>query len=82
MDIEEFTEKLNHLIDKWCSRKELKPLRRILNGQASLNGLTDGWGEMLNELKSIRAQNSKELDPEELKIVVELIHATEKILGR
>ena len=76
----EFEQKVEFLINSWCSRKELTPLRRILNGHSALNGLTDGWEEMLLQLKTIRAQNKKEIKDEELNIIIELIHATESAL--
>jgi hypothetical protein len=80
--MDEFIEKQAFLIDRWCSRKQLKPLRHLLNGEASLNGLTDGWEEMLTELKTIRAQNKEELKQDEFEIIVELIHVVETVLNR
>ena len=77
MDIAKFEKNLDYLIEQWCSRKQLAPLCHILNAQASLNGLTDGFEEMLLELKTIRSQNSNALDNNEMDIVIELIHATE-----
>jgi len=38
MDTDAFTKAFDHLIGNWCERKELRPLRLILNGRASLNG--------------------------------------------
>ena len=82
MDIAKFENNLDYLIEKWCSRKQLAPLRRILNAQASINGLTDGLEEMLLELKTIRSQHADELEKKEMDIVIELIHATEAALGK
>jgi len=82
MDNSDISENLDFLIDRWCSRKELEPLRKVLNGKAGINGLTDGWAELLLELKSVRAQDKGNLQSEEYDMVVELIHTTEKILGR
>jgi len=77
LEIEEFYKKQEFLIDKWCSRTLLEPLRHLLNGQAALNGLTDGWSEMLYELKTIRAQNKDLLSNDEFEVLVNLIHAAE-----
>lgn len=74
---EQFSERVHFLIDRWCERRELEPLRRLLNGRASINGLTDGWAEMRDELRAIRSQNKDNLKDDELDAVVELIHAIE-----
>ena len=82
METDEYIKKREFLIDRWCSRQELKPLRHFLNGQASLNGLSDGWEAMLSELKTIRAQYTEELKQDEFDAIVELIHATQAALDR
>jgi hypothetical protein len=43
-----------YLIDAWCERRCLSPLRQILNGWPS-NGLTDGAYELLDALQLARA---------------------------
>ena len=82
MESIEYENKQEYLIDRWCARKQLKPLRLILNGRSGLNGLTDGWEAMLSDLKSIRAECKAELVKDEFDTLVELIHATEDLLGR
>jgi len=82
MDTAKYNKNLEYLIDKWCDRKELNSLRCILNGKASLNGLSDGWERMLTELKSIRFQYRDKLEGDELDIIVELIHTTESVLNK
>lgn len=72
MKAEELNGKLQSLISAWCERKELVPLRRILNGSAAINGLTDGWAGLLVELQAIRAQDRALLTEHELDLVVEL----------
>ena len=76
--MKEFINNQQFLIDRWCSRKYLEPLRHLLNGQASLNGLSDGMCEMLHELKTIRANYSHELPNDEFEILVSLIHFVER----
>jgi hypothetical protein len=63
---------LDVLITAWCARKELRPLRRILNGWAAINGLTDGWAGLLEELQAIRAQDRERITEDELDLVIEL----------
>ena len=82
MKTDEFIKEQEYLIDKWCTRKELNPLRHILNGISSLNGLTDGLEEMLGELQTIRSQYAQEIAEDEMEAVVKLIHATEAALKR
>jgi len=60
MNTDAFTKMFDHLIDNWCERKELGPLRLILNGRASLNGLTDGYEECLYELQTNVSTSSKQ----------------------
>ena len=77
MDTDRFFKTFDRLIDGWCESKELRPLRHILNGKASLNGLTDGYEECLHTLRTIRAQHREDLTPKELDGLVDLIHGIE-----
>ena len=74
MKPEELEVKIDFLVSAWCARKELLPLRCILNGSASINGLTDGWAGLLIELKVIRAHCNERITEQELDVVVELQH--------
>ena len=80
MNRDEFEEKLKLLVEAWCDRRELVPLRRILNGRAAINGLTDGWEALHDELRTIRAQNKDSLSENEVETVVELIHELDRML--
>ena len=51
----EFFTVLRSLIDAWCDRHALKPLSRVLGPYLAFDGLPDGWGEILNALKDVRA---------------------------
>ncbi len=78
MDAIQLGEKIHFLIDRWCERRELQPLRRLPNGQASINGLTDGWIEMRDELRTIRAKDKAVLKNDEMDVVIELIQDIER----
>ncbi len=80
MDTDAFIKIFDHLIDHWCERRELRPLQRILNGRASLNGLTDGYEQCLYELRTIRAEHHDSLPPKELDDLISLIHTIESAL--
>lgn len=64
--------KIDFLVSAWCARKELVPLRHILNGSASINGLTDGWAGLLEALRTIRAQCRDRITQQELDALIEL----------
>lgn len=78
MDAIQLGKKIHFLIDRWCERRELQPLRRLLNGQASINGLTDGWIELRDELRTIRAKDKAVLKNDEIDLVIELIQSIER----
>ena len=70
------------LIERWCERRALNPLRYLLSARASLNGLTDGWEDFRTNIRSIRARYSAELPEDELTAVIELIGIANKGLDR
>ena len=74
--------KMDFLIEQWCESRKLEPLRRLLNGKASLNGLTDGWEELRRELKTIRSLHRHELKEDELDALVDILHMVEDALER
>ena len=82
MTREELGSKIDWLIEAWCARKELGPLRRILNGSVAINGLTDGWAELLKQLQTIRAQDKGHLTETELNVVIELQHLMDSYVHR
>ncbi len=82
MDTDTFIKSFDYLRDQWCERRELRPLRHILNGRASLNGLTDGYEECVCALRTIRAEYRDSLSSEEFDAVIDLIHAIESALSQ
>jgi hypothetical protein len=79
---EEFFGVLRALIEKWCDRRCLKALYRILGGYLGFNGLTDSWGDLRTALQDVRAFARNELTPDELKDVDDLIRAVDRALNR
>lgn len=43
------------LIEAWCERRQLHALARLLPAWIGNNGLTDGWGEVYEALRTLRA---------------------------
>jgi hypothetical protein len=46
---------VSNLIDAWCDRRALLPLARLLPAWLANNRMTDGWGEVLDALRTVRA---------------------------
>lgn len=74
--------KIDKLIDGWCERRALKPLRFILRSYPLSSGLTDEWGALLESLKDIKGLCGSELTSEEKKVLVEVINAVDDAVYR
>jgi hypothetical protein len=74
--------KIDKLIDSWCERRSLGPLRHILRSYPPLSGLTDEWGAVLDSLKDIKGLCGGELTDDEKKTMTELINAVHKLVYR
>jgi hypothetical protein len=61
-------------------QRALKPLSRMLGPYLAFDGLTDGWGEILSDLKSVHALCRSDLSDAEAKAVDVLIRAAERAL--
>jgi hypothetical protein len=73
---------LRALIDRWCDRRSLRALHRVLPGYLGLNGMNDGWGELRNALVQVRAFAREELTDAELAQVSEMIAAIDRVLAK
>ena len=73
---------LQTLVDAWCERQALQPLRCILRGYPLVNPLTDGWADLITALRDVRAFAREQVTPEELKSVDECIRAIDRIVHR
>lgn len=79
---DEFIAELKVLIDGWCERRCLKPLSRILGPYLGFNGLTDGWVELSNALKTVRAMHRSLLLESEIDTIADLNRFAERALQR
>jgi hypothetical protein len=75
-----FKEKLNWLIEQWCERRELCPLKYLLPVYPSPLIHTDDFGRLLDRLRDIKGFCRNKLTSEELNHVIALINDTEDIL--
>lgn len=48
------------LLDAWCDRHLYEAICAMWGGLRSINGLTDGWEEFLNQLKHLRIVSKSE----------------------
>ena len=73
---------LRQLIDSWCERRALEPLRVILPCYPLTSGLTDEWALLAKSIKTIRVQFASDLAAAELEQVIELQHLAESAVYR
>jgi hypothetical protein len=79
---DEYLGALRTLIERWCDMRELAPHSRVLPGYLALNGLTDGWTDLLDALKSARSLGYESFDPADWDTLNNLIYATDRIVFR
>lgn len=75
-------EKVGSLVDAWCDRRALHPLRLILRGYPLVSGPTDDWAALLDSLSDVRAMCQSELPEAERRQVEACIVATEPLVYR
>lgn len=73
-------QEIDKLVDGWCERRCLKPLRYILQHYPLLSGLTDEWGALYESLRDIKGLCQNELTHEEQKLLVEIINAVRDVI--
>jgi hypothetical protein len=69
---------LERLIDGWCERRTLRVLATVLPAYTSLNGLTDGCADLVDALRTVRADG--DLPAEEAAAVERVVIAVENAL--
>lgn len=69
------------LIDCWCERRALKPLRWVLSAWPH-NGLTDGISDLLEALRTARALGKAEIAPPEEDMLNQAIAEITKALDQ
>ena len=70
------------LVDAWCDRRAIGPLRIILGCYPLVNNLTDDWAALASGLKTIRIKHGHDLEPSEMGTVVRLQQLAEGIVYR
>jgi len=72
---------LDGLVEQWCERRALNPLRRILPAYPLTNNLTDGWHMIYEALRDVRASCRDELSAAEQQQIGEAIVMVQNALG-
>jgi hypothetical protein len=81
-DSSQFFSVLQSLIDAWCDRRCLSPLRHILAAYPMVSGLTDEWGELAIALENVRAFSRDQITGSELQSLEEAIVFARRVVGR
>jgi hypothetical protein len=72
------------LLDAWCNRHSYDAICTMWGGLRSINGLTDGWQEFLQQLKRLRILAKSEnsgMTPAEVEKVQLLIGVVSRALN-
>jgi len=79
---DETLEAVEKLVDAWCGRRDLAPLRHVLPSFPLTNPLTDGWADLLRALEEVRACCRDRLPESELETIQDCIVAVQRIVYR
>ena len=80
MTTPDFHREMTALLNDWCDRRALEPLRIVLPHYPMFNGFTDEMVALARALKTVRAQIGPTLPPKEFDRIVTLLHAVEDAL--
>jgi len=75
-------QKLDWLIDQWCERRALRPLKFILRAYPRPLILTDDFGEVMDALRDVKGLCREELTKEELTQVISAMNELEDCMKR
>jgi hypothetical protein len=75
------SEEIAKLVDGWCERRALRPLRYLLPHWPH-NGMTDGLYELKTALENVRAFGRDELLADEAQLLDGIISAVDRALTR
>jgi hypothetical protein len=71
---------LDTLIDRWCERRALRPLKLLLRAYPGPLAHTDQLFELLEALKDVKGLSRAELPADELQLLIEAHNALEDSL--
>lgn len=71
---------ISRLVDRWCERRALSPLRIILGHWPPVSGLTDEYEDLLSSLRHLRAMCRDQLPPDEYEVVNKAVAYVNSVL--
>jgi len=78
----QINEILSQLVDAWCARRELGPLRQVLSHYPLGTNLTDEWADLASALKSARVRYSQDLPAGEMDLLVRAHQIADSVVHR
>lgn len=75
-------QKLDWLIDQWCERRAILPLKYILRAYPSVLAHTDQLGDLLEALRDVKGFCRNELTQRELDCVISSIDELESAMNQ
>jgi len=75
-------QKLDWLIDQWCERRALRPLRFLLAAYPGALVHTDQFGDLLEKLRDVKGLCRNELTPEDLTCVISAVNELEDFIKK
>jgi hypothetical protein len=78
----DFQREMMILVNEWCDRRALVPLKIVLPHYPLFNDFADEVVELRKALKTVRAQLGSTLPANEFERLVKLLHETESALNR
>ena len=79
LDRNTLNDTIKRLVDAWCERRELTPLRILLPAWPMPMGLTDDWNALRDALRHVRAMAQESLTEAEraqLNIAIDFVDQT------
>jgi hypothetical protein len=71
---------LDRLVDGWCERRALRPLRVILRAYPMMSPLSDSWFELRGALQDLRCLRPPDISESDAKAIEDALRAVETAL--
>jgi len=72
---------LDNLVDRWCERRALPPLRILLRAYPMVSPLSDSWHELRRALRDLRCLREPDISESEAVAIDDSLRAVETALG-
>jgi hypothetical protein len=72
---------LDRLVDGWCERRALRPLRILLPAYPMVSTLSDSWHELRGVLRSLRTLRDPDITDSEAAAIEDGLRAVETALA-